>query len=101
MSWIHIDDVARLLAFAAESDATGELNGSSPQPVTNAEFTQALSRAIHRPAPWSIPKFAMRLALGEMAEFLFESVRVLPEAAQNAGFRFEYPELNGALRSLL
>jgi uncharacterized protein (TIGR01777 family) len=101
MSWIHIDDVARLLAFAAESDGSGALNGSSPQPVTNAEFTQALSRAIHRPAPWSIPKFAMRLAVGEMAEFLFESLRVLPQAAQKAGFRFEYPELNGALRSLL
>ncbi len=102
ISWIHIDDIVRLLAFAAESDPAGEpLNGGSPHPVTNAAFTKALARAVHRPAPWPIPKFAMKIALGEMAGFLFDSLRVLPEATQKAGFRFEYPELDGALRSLL
>jgi uncharacterized protein (TIGR01777 family) len=101
MSWIHIDDLVRLIRFASESNASGPWNGSSPNPVTNAEFTRALAKALGRPAPWSVPKFALRIALGEMADFLFDSARVIPQAATKAGFRFEYPEINMALRSLI
>ncbi len=102
MSWVHVNDLVRLLTFAAETeDVCGPLNGTSPEPVTNAAFTKALGRALHKPAPWSIPKFAMKLAVGELADFLFDSARVLPEAAVRAGFCFQFPELNETLRTLL
>ena len=102
MPWIHVQDLARLLAFAAENaSVSGPLNGSSPDPVTNAQFTAALARAVHRPAILPVPKFVLKLALGEMAEFLVASMRVVPQAAEQGGFEFEYPQLDSALRSLL
>jgi uncharacterized protein (TIGR01777 family) len=102
MSWIHIDDLVRLLVFAAEGGAVkGALNGASPNPVTNAEFTRMLSRVLRRPAPWAIPPFALKAAFGEMAEVLLDSARVLPVAAEEAGFQFEYPHLRKALEECL
>ena len=98
MSWIHVDDLVRMYLFAADSATLSEpLNGSSPHPVTNAEFTKALAHAIHRPAVIPIPKFALKLVLGEMSTFLFTSLRVIPKAAENAGFTFEYPQIEKAL----
>lgn len=98
MSWVHIDDLVRLFMFAAETSALdGPLNGASPTPVTNAQFTKTLSGVLHRPAPWTVPKFALKLALGEMADVLLDSARVLPRATEQAGFRFEYPDLRNAL----
>jgi hypothetical protein len=102
MSWIHIDDLIRLFRFAAENQEVHRaLNGSSPQPVTNMEFTRALARTAHRPAIFPVPKFAAKLAFGEMADVLFESLRVVPQAAEQAGFAFHYPELSTALENLL
>ncbi|HEX3683771.1 MAG TPA: TIGR01777 family oxidoreductase [Bryobacteraceae bacterium] len=102
MSWIHVHDLVRLLVFAAErADVAGPLNGSSPEPVTNARFTKALARAVHRPALFPVPKFAMKLALGEAAHFLFASSRVMPERTTQAGFEFDYPELDETLRQVL
>ncbi|MBV8808557.1 MAG: TIGR01777 family oxidoreductase [Acidobacteriaceae bacterium] len=102
VSWVHLNDLVRLLTFAAQTEEiSGPLNGTSPEPVTNAVFTAALGRAVHRPAPWTMPKFAMKLAMGELAEFLFDSARVLPEATEKAGFSFQHSELNETLRSLL
>ena len=102
MSWIHINDLLRLLLFAVENQAaSGALNASSPRPVTNAEFTRTLAAALRRPAVLSVPKIAVKLALGEMANLVFESLRVLPQATQQAGFRFEQPKLAGALHNLL
>jgi uncharacterized protein len=102
MSWIHIDDLVRLFVFAAENSALeGALNGSSPSPVTNADFTKALGRALRRPAIFPVPKFALKIALGEMSGMLFDSLRVEPEAVERPGFRFEYPQLAQALAQLL
>jgi len=102
MPWIHIDDLARLFIFAAGTDSvSGPLNGGSPQPVTNAQFTRALAQALHRPAVLPVPKFALKLALGEMVEFLFSSARVIPEATLQSGFEFTYPQLDAALRAAL
>ena len=102
MPWIHVHDLVRLLVFAAETEsASGALNGGSPEAVTNAQFTKALARTLHRPALLRIPRFAMRLALGEASDFLFASLRVVPEAARHAGFTFEYPQLDVALEHLL
>lgn len=102
MPWIHVHDLIRLLVFAAEtSSVAGPLNGSSPEPVTNAQFTKALARAVHRPAIFPVPRFALKLALGEFAQSLLASLRVMPETTEQAGFRFEYPELQGALKDIL
>ena len=99
-SWVHVEDVVRLFLFAAETDTLNSaLNGSSPQPVTNAHFTAALAKALHRPAILPVPKFALRILLGEMAEFLFTSLRVVPAAPEQAGFEFQYPAIEGALRA--
>jgi hypothetical protein len=102
MPWIHTDDLIELFRFAAENEnASGVLNGSSPHPVTNREFTRQLARAVHRPAIFPVPQFALRLAFGEMADMLFDSQRVIPQAAERAGFVFRYPQLDGALAQLL
>ena len=101
MSWIHLDDLVRLILYCAEhSTVSGPVNASSPEPVTNAQFTQALARAVHRPAFFSIPKFALKVAMGEVSEYLFASARVMPEAAGRAGFRFEYPKIEESLQAL-
>ena len=102
LSWIHADDMAGLLAFAVENPAVaGVLNGTAPNPVTNAEFTRNLAAVLHRPAVFTVPLFALRMMYGEMAEVVASSQRVLPRAAEAAGFRFGYPELRGALERLL
>jgi hypothetical protein len=102
ISWIHIDDLLRLVLFAVENRAVhGALNASSPKPVTNAEFTRTLATALQRPAILPVPKIVLKLALGELAGLLLGSLRVLPQATEQAGFRFERPKLAGALASLL
>lgn len=102
MPWVHIDDLLSLFMFAARNDSiAGALNGCSPQPVTNAEFTRVLADVLRRPAPWTVPKFALKLALGEMSDVLFDSQRVMPAATEQTGFRFEYPALKAALENLL
>jgi hypothetical protein len=94
MSWIHIDDLMELIAFLMkESTVRGVFNATSPFPVTNREFTQALAEALHRPAILPVPAFALRLALGDMAEVLLASQRAIPDAAQRAGFVFEHPDI--------
>ncbi|HEX4228987.1 MAG TPA: TIGR01777 family oxidoreductase [Bryobacteraceae bacterium] len=102
MPWIHVRDLIRLFIFAAETNRiTGPINGGAPEPVRNADLTRALARALHRPALFALPRFALRAALGEMAEFLFASARMVPRAAEDAGFQFEFRELSAALRDLL
>ena len=102
MSWIHMEDLLRLLLFAIENPAvSGAINASSPRPVTNAEFTSTLAAALHRPAILAVPKMALRLALGEMSTVLLGSLRVLPQRTEQMGFRFEQPKLARALAHLL
>ncbi len=102
MPWIHLHDLVQLLIFAAENPTLdGALNGSAPGPVTNAEFNRAMGAALHRPAIFPAPKFALKLALGDLADFVLKSERVVPEATQRAGFSFKYPEIGEALRSLV
>ena len=102
MSWIHRDDLLALLEFLLEQrNLSGPVNATAPNPVTQREFAQALGRALHRPALVPTPAFALKLALGEMAEMLLTGQRVVPTKALEAGFSFRYPELEGALKSLL
>jgi hypothetical protein len=101
-SWIHIDDVVRLIAFAiGNASVRGSVNAVAPNPVRNVEFTRALAVALHRPSIFPVPLFALRLLFGEMAEVVYASQRVIPEAALHAGFEFKFPELRDALRDLL
>lgn len=102
MPWIHLDDVAGLLLHAARTEELrGPVNAVAPAPVTNCEFTRALARALHRPAFFPVPEFALRLAFGELASVLLASQRVAPRAAEKTGFRFEFPALDQALRAIV
>jgi hypothetical protein len=103
MSWISLRDAARAYALAVENEhVCGALNLVSPGPVTNAEFTRTLGRVLHRPTLLMVPTFALRALAGEMAEaMLLASQRVLPTRLLEAGFEFEDPELEAALRKSL
>jgi len=103
MSWVALEDVVRVVRFAIENEAVrGAVNVTAPQPVTNAEFTQELARAMHRPAFFTVPPFALRLMLGEMADaLLLSSQRVVPQALENYGYPFLYRDLNSALAAIL
>ncbi|HEY8515403.1 MAG TPA: TIGR01777 family oxidoreductase [Candidatus Binatia bacterium] len=102
MSWIHLDDMVGLLQFALENpNVSGVLNAVAPNPVTNAELTRELGRALGRPTLLPAPKLALELALGEMASVLFESQRVVPRRAQELGYAFCWPTLAPALAELL
>jgi uncharacterized protein (TIGR01777 family) len=101
MSWIHLDDLVSLFQFALVNPISGAVNGVAPNPVTNADFTKALASAVHRPAIFPVPAFALRLLFGEMGDILLASQRVAPKAAQSAGFTFRFPELAPALVDVL
>ena len=101
MPWIHIEDeveaIAHLLGVA---DATGPFNLGAPGVVTNAGFTRALARALHRPALFVVPAFALRWVLGEMAVLVLGGQRAEPQRLLESGFRFRHPELGPALADL-
>jgi len=102
MSWIHIDDLIALIAFLMkESTVRGVFNATSPFPVTNREFTQALAEAVHRPAILPVPAFALKLMFGEMSQVLLASQRAIPDAAQRAGFLFQHPDIFAALAQIV
>ena len=101
MSWIHLDDLAELFRFAVERPMRGAVNGVAPNPAPNSEFTRALAGALRRPALLSVPGFALRALLGEMADLLLGSQRVVPNAAETAGFLFRFRQLEPALADLL
>lgn len=99
--WIHLDDLVSLYVFSAETtSASGALNATSPEPVTNAEFTRTLGQVLHRPTLLRVPEVALRLALGELAGFILSSERVVPARTGQAGFPFEHPHLSETLRSI-
>ena len=100
--WIHIDDLVSLINWAIDNQsASGVYNAVAPNPVTNREFTRQLATTLGRPAFLPVPKFAIRLALGEFADSLFHSQRVVPAAALRDGFEFQFNELDECLTNLL
>jgi uncharacterized protein (TIGR01777 family) len=103
MSWITLDDAILILRLALENaNITGALNVVSPQPVTNEQFTKILAAALHRPALFPAPAFALRLLLGEMAEaLLLSSQRVLPAQLQKLNHQFLHADLATALAAIL
>ena len=102
MSWIHIDDLASMYVEALKNnDIKGVLNGTSPYPVTNAEFTKVLGKVLRRPAFLPAPAFAIKLAFGEMSQILLEGQKVLPVKFKEAKFRFRIPTLEMALKETI
>ncbi|MSP63081.1 MAG: TIGR01777 family protein [Myxococcales bacterium] len=102
MPWVHLDDVVGLLLHAAaKSEIDGPLNAVAPEPARNVEFTRALAKVLGRPAFLPAPAFALRLAIGEFANAILGSQRVVPRVAESTGYRFAHPILDEALRSAL
>jgi uncharacterized protein (TIGR01777 family) len=103
LSWVTLDDVVAILHLAVENaNITGPLNVISPQPVTNADFTKILAAALHRPALFPVPAYALRLIFGEMAKaLLLSSQRALPSQLQKLNYQFQHPDLAAALTAIL
>jgi uncharacterized protein len=103
MPWIHKDDWVRLVSWIVSTDgARGAVNATNPSPVTNAEFSKALGRVLNRPSKLPAPAFALRIALGEMADaLLLSGQRALPVRATDLGFSFRYSNIDEALASIL
>jgi len=100
MSWIHRGDLTGLVVEALANEGyRGAVNATAPQPVRNREFVAALGRVLVRPAAFPVPGVVLRVAFGEMADMLLTGQRVLPRAAERLGYRWQYPEVLGALRA--
>jgi uncharacterized protein (TIGR01777 family) len=100
MPWIHVDDLAGGIVYAVEHALSGPLNGAAPEPERNEDFTRKLASALHRPAIFHAPGWALRVGLGEFAGALLGSQRAVPAALLQSGFRFRYPSLESALKEL-
>ncbi len=99
MSWIHLQDLARMYVEAIKEPAlTGVFNGVSPYPATNEEFTKVLGSALSRKTFFPVPAFALNLVFGEMSSVLLESQRVLPAHFKQAKFHYHYPTLAMTLK---
>lgn len=101
LSWIHMDDLLRLLLCALENGRyAGAINGTAPEPVTYDDFYRLLGRALHRPIWLHVPARVMRAGLGEMSQLLVNGQRVIPRRAQELGFEFRYTTAARALSAL-
>lgn len=100
-SWITLHDVIRAITFLLEHKVSGPVNLTSPNPVTNQEFTSALARAMHRPALFPAPAIALKIALGGFSSEVLGSKKVIPQALIDAGFTWDYPHITNALNALI
>jgi uncharacterized protein (TIGR01777 family) len=102
LSWIHHEDLVGIILLAVDdARASGPMNGTAPNPVTNKEFARALGRALHRPSFMPTPAFALRVMLGQVAGIITTGQRVLPRNALELGYVFKFPDIDGALRDVL
>lgn len=104
LSWIHIDDLVRLILFCMNLPAhppVGPLNATAPNPVSMEEFASILGRTLQKPSWLRVPAFGVRALFGEGADALLNGQRVLPQKAEQLGFSFQYPTLRSALENLL
>jgi uncharacterized protein len=100
-SWITLHDVIRAISFLLEKKIEGPVNLTSPNPVTNQEFTSALARAMHRPALFPAPAIGLKIALGGFSSEILGSKKVMPQELTNAGFTWDYPHITNALTALI
>jgi len=100
--WIHLDDIVGIIRHALLNESiSGPVNGAAPGIVNNIEFTNELAAVLHRPTFLPVPEFVLQILMGEMAEVVLNSQRVIPGIALNTGYSFKYPDLKAALESLL
>ena len=100
-SWITLHDVVRAITFALEKNISGPVNLTSPNPVTNQEFTSTLARVMKRPALFPAPAFALKIALGGFSSEVLGSKKVMPNVLTEAGFEWDYPQISTALKALI
>lgn len=100
-SWITLHDVVRAIIFALEHPIAGPVNLTTPNPVTNQEFTAALARAMNRPALFPAPAIALKIALGGFSSEVLGSKKVIPSTLSDAGFDWDYPHISNALAALI
>lgn len=102
MSWIHVDDVAKALEFCIENNAIeGPVNFTAPNPEKMKNFGRTLADVINRPFWAPVPSLLLKGVLGEMSQLVLSSQKALPKKLQAHGFVFDYPQLYGALDSLI
>ena len=99
VAWIHVDDLVSLILWSIQNrSVSGPVNATAPNPVRNKELTKVLAATLKRPAFLPAPKFALRMVLGEFAESLFFSQRVVPAVALNQGFQFRFSDIESAIK---
>lgn len=98
--WIHLDDLIGVIRYAIDhDDVRGSINATAPEPVRQREFASTLAKVLHRPAFLPAPTFALRTALGEFADELLSSRRVVPDALSKTSFTFTHRDLESCLRA--
>jgi uncharacterized protein (TIGR01777 family) len=100
-SWITLHDEIKAISYLLEKEIEGPVNLTSPNPVTNSEFTAALARALRRPALFPAPAIALKVALGGFSTEILGSKRVIPQRLVDSGFQFDFPQLPSALTELV
>ena len=102
LPWIHLDDVVGMMIAALGDERwSGPVNATAPDPPTNADFSRALGRALHRPAVAPVPALALRALYGEMADLVVYGQRAIPSRPLELGYSFRHPDLDEALQSTL
>lgn len=101
-SWIHVKDLCRAIEFVSiNENIRGPVNFSTPNPVTNLQFTNALAKALERPAVFHAPGFVIKITMGDMASLVLDSVKVLPKALLDNNFEFLYPDIETAIKEIV
>ena len=100
-SWVHLDDVVGAYLAALDGTLSGPVNVVAPGTVRQRDFARALGDALHRPSWAAVPAFALRLMVGELAEYLLHGRRAVPAALEQAGYRFQHPDAAKALVALV
>ena len=99
--WIHIDDIIDIYLFVLNNEIVGSINATAPNPVTMKEFVITLGNILHRPSFFTVPEFVLKLVVGEGAQSILSSLKVIPKALIQNSFKFKYEFLEPALRSML
>jgi len=100
--WIHRYDIAGMVRFIISNESlSGVFNATTPETVTNLEFSKTLAKVLHRPCIFPVPGFVLRLALGEFGNVLLTGQKAIPQRMLNAGYKFKYPRLEDALKAII
>lgn len=99
--WIHVEDIARAIDFLFEKGESGVFNFTAPKPVRNEEMTRILGKVLKRPTFFPVPKFALKVLYGELADVIMASARVIPKRLLSLGFKFKFENFEEALRASL